>query len=121
MTNQEIEIALRTVKRLQSGDMLARHVNELVFNIIKTTLEKQLTNSWIPVSERLPESNKTVFVYAKGICRNGTMHTVGACHNGFWFLPNSEDTFGFPFTRHKIIAWQPLPQPYKEDYDGETK
>jgi hypothetical protein len=82
------------------------------------TVEKQPTiesDKWIPITERLPERNKTVFVYAEGTRRNGDLYTVGSCHNGFWFLPNSEDTFGFPFTSHKVIAWQPLPEAYKPE------
>ena len=79
-----------------------------------SVLEKQLNGCWISASERLPDSNKKVLVYAKGKCRNGDLYTVGACHNGFWFLPTSSDTLGFPFTQHEVIAWMPLPEPYKE-------
>ena len=55
---------------------------------------------WIPVTERLPEDNLKVFV--------STKTAVGiAAHNELgWYTP---DTYF-----DGVIAWMPLPEPWKE-------
>lgn len=35
---------------------------------------------------------------------------VGACHNGFWFIQNGEDTLGFPVREYKVNYWSHLPE-----------
>lgn len=75
----------------------------------------EYNNGWIPVEDRLPERNKPVLVYAKSKTISGTTITmVGACNNGFWFIQNGVDTLGFPCRDYKVIAWQPLPEPYQQ-------
>ena len=67
---------------------------------------------WISCSERLPETNESVLCWAKSTARGGDVCFVGSCHNGFWFLQSSADTHSFP-GQYVIVAWQPLPDPYK--------
>lgn len=69
---------------------------------------------WIPCSKRLPETNESVLCWAKSTARGGDVCFVGSCHNGFWFLQSSADTHSFP-GQYVIVAWQPLPDPYKEE------
>lgn len=81
-------------------------------------------SDWIPVSERLPEEDKDVLV---------TVHFMGLkqTHPTGWnehikpsyyvdiaSLVNEEwssmsDEYKIAKSRHKIIAWMPLPEPYK--------
>lgn len=68
---------------------------------------------WIPCSKRLPETNESVLCWAKSTARGGDVCFVGSCHNGFWFLQSSADTHSFP-GQYVVVAWQPLPDPYKE-------
>jgi hypothetical protein len=61
---------------------------------------------WIPVSEKLPESDDDVIVTCKS-CRTGKKFTstdYRNCKTGEWSY------FG-----RDVIAWQPLPEPYKEE------
>lgn len=74
----------------------------------------EYNNGWIPVEYRLPERNKPVLVYAESrTISGGTITMVGVCDKGFWFIQNGVDTLGFPCRDYKVIAWQPLPEPYQ--------
>lgn len=60
-----------------------------------------LQDDWIPVSERLPEEYAQYLCYCEG----------GDCYT-YWLenKPWAESIV----EREKIIAWRPLPAPYKE-------
>ena len=77
---------------------------------------------WIPCSERMPEekdagilkrlgtSKRSEFVLAT-VEVKGERMTVTACtYDGKW---NWDMKYAFP--DYKIIAWMPLPEPYKGD------
>ena len=82
---------------------------------------------WIPCSERLPEEHESIWAKAKGTDRwseamwekqsdevivtelfeDGTTRTDTACtHDGEWYVK-------VKIVKRKIIAWMPLPEPYK--------
>lgn len=67
-------------------------------------LERKLAErGWIPVSERLPEKFKQVMCCDK----QGRVFTSAMTH----INSNGEPSFG---KHYGVIAWQPLPKPYKE-------
>ncbi len=94
-------------------------IRERVENIIKahslaiSALEKQLNGGWIPVSVRLPEE-KGFYIFQ---LKDNRMHEYyyvnktlyGDCEGQF-DEPIDEVAFSF----NDVIAWQPLPEPYKE-------
>ena len=59
---------------------------------------------WISVSERLPERYKEVIVTDIEVSNTYQSRYIG---NGYWECDNG--TF-----KNRIIAWQPLPEPYKK-------
>lgn len=61
---------------------------------------------WILCSKRLPENNTDVIVY---FC-NGTVTEMRYCGNGIF-------QGIYKHTTKVIVAWMPLPEPYKEGED----
>ena len=78
---------------------------------IVNELAEEYNNGWIPCSERLPEMNQKVLASyedrylsaANGVCEGMYVYTWGK-----WDISDYavEDDY-------KVIAWQPLPQPYQ--------
>ena len=66
-------------------------------------LQSQLPK-WIPVTERLPENDKTVLVWN----RRNSREYFDVYDHGSWIILESED----------ITNWMPLPEPPKEETDG---
>lgn len=92
-------------------------------------------NRWIPVSERLPEERDSIFAKLKGtdkwknymfektstkvivtICINDGSHIVTTAHtiDGRW----KTDIF---INGGEVIAWMPLPEPWKGERMGQEK
>ena len=73
-------------------------------------MDNEKENGWIPVSERLPEKHKDVIATVKysGFCGmyGKWLKTASINDYGEW---NGECIGG------EVIAWMPLPKPYKED------
>ena len=79
---------------------------------------------WIPVTERLPEEETDVlvtvnFLGLKRTHRNGwnehikeSFYVEVASHiNGEW--SSASDEYKIAKDRHKVLAWMPLPEPFK--------
>lgn len=77
-------------------------------------LKEQLR--WIPVTERLPDSNKSVLVRCTNTTISGGYVThIGSCDSGkFWFLRTQPGTASFPVREWQVTHWMPLPEPPKE-------
>lgn len=88
---------------------------------IEPSAEK--TGEWIPVTERLPEEDKEVLIsyrYKEGegdtshadidITTYGQMYFGGnkVGNNKHWRAP-----FEYFHSNYEVIAWMPLPEPYK--------
>lgn len=91
--------------------------------------KKNSKNGWIPVEERLPEEHDSIFAKFKGTSKwNGAMWekqsyevnvtyeledgtrkaTTSYTLDGVWKLEKESKV-----VKKKVVAWQPLPEPYK--------
>lgn len=83
-------------------------IQDMIEQLLNDLEQDEKENGWIPVSERLPDVSGTYQVtcmdgriyrstYAKFQCKLKRWELTGA--RSYW----------------KVIAWMPLPEPYKED------
>ena len=93
------------VKLMQDFTMRQGDIPYNVFyGVIKDTVDKQVTaeqeSGWIPCSERLPKENEPILGTVE--VENELMVMELIFYND-WLKG-----------KYELIAWQPLPQPYKE-------
>lgn len=108
MTNEQ---AIKWLKGLKANEILSATKEALDMAI--ESLEERPQGEWVPVSERLPKENvcedgyhepsKWVLVQA----RNGHMYTTR-----YWTRDKKNVWTDLEYPED-IIAWQPLPEPYK--------
>lgn len=83
-------------------------------DIIKIVNEQPKVGEWIPCSERLPEKNGMYFITLKDLDFNGECH----CFTEFRYYTSRKKKWDEGIERDnpgmEIIAWMPLPEPYKE-------
>jgi len=84
---------------------------------------ENMKSRWIPCSERLPEENgKYLIVYDKGCPDEYTIgienYEVDCESFGFWnerVDPISWGVIGYDWIDQPVLAWMPLPDPYRRE------
>lgn len=108
--NQDIYNAIAVLEDYENTGITPAQlqvIEEEYSKMAKELAELRQQNRWIPVSERLPDYNEEVLI------TNGKYVTIDTrC-----FLENTEDGEAYTWDINgwdDVIAWMPLPEPYKE-------
>lgn len=82
----------------------------------ETVCNPKRLGGWISCKERLPERNKPVLCWVRSTTiASGETFIIGSCDHECWFLQTYEiGHHHFPVKDYEVVAWQPLPTPYKE-------
>lgn len=102
-------------------------IQEMIEQLQDDLEQDEKENGWIPVNERLPEDEKECLVTLEKVY--GTPEKLYGIANylkfgdtGYWnerkygYLEWDKYSDGHGGTKmYKVIAWMPLPEPYKED------
>ena len=100
--------------------MLDRHWNNCL-DTVADIIKKHMNDGWIPVQDKLPEDDVDVLItYADIYDENYTdicITTYGYAYLGGNKLDFKEWRSSFEYFRsnYKVIAWQPLPEPYRPE------
>ena len=120
-----IKELIRSVERVYKTNPLTDkepHPETDALTLAISALEKQEADRWIPVTERLPEEKDAGILKKLGTNKRsdyvlatvevkGEKMTVMACtYDGKW-----DWNMKYAFPDYKVIAWHPLPEPYKEE------
>ena len=111
---KESSIIVATSKEHYIHPQDGRFVEEVVLlDCVEDIIRKHMNDGWIPVEERLPEEKKSVLVQWEKYDRhlNATLTYLDV----MWLDDAEEQVFetinGVP--NGKVIAWRPLPEPYR--------
>lgn len=73
---------------------------------------------WIPCSERLPENGRQVLVFARSVhfalAKYDEMREADGKYKKQWVTFDAWKPF---YTIKEVIAWMPLPEPYKGEQE----
>lgn len=84
--------------------VLASDVLEMIEQLKDDLEQGEKENGWIPCSERLPENGINVIASFS----SGTVTELRYVANGIFHGI-------YEYSTKVIVAWRPLPEPYKED------
>ena len=107
----------KLIKFIRSNDFKRRTIqskDSLQDILIQFVEEQPKVGEWIPVSERLPEDGESYLVTnAESF---GQFHAYKGWYDGEHKIWHMDGNFE---RKMNVIAWQPLPEPYREKDDTE--
>lgn len=122
MNKQEIEKAIDFVKDLMNEKTDDIMYNNKIGQTILSALEAQQADAWIPITERCPDK-KGYYLTTYREWTDGeylpkyddTYIRILRYQNAVFKMPVNCDKKAEDDTHREVIAWKPLPEPYKEE------
>ena len=108
----------KLIEELENPKTFETQCEITIDDIVGIIKEQPQADKWIPCSERLPKKKGyyicTVYRY------EDDEHNVFDLwfENGKWYVDEVNDCEEYRRSKifiHEVIAWQPLPQPYKKE------
>ena len=104
-------------KEAQSEGLLSFAMGFKSAKLIVNELAEEYNNGWISCSERLPQESEPVCTLCEVVnvmLKNGIV-TSGWCNRYLekWYVLDHYHDYPLLYEYKDVIAWQPLPQPYK--------
>ena len=95
------------------------NIEKMAQNVAQKAIQELRDNGvfvskWTPVSERLPEDGRPVLIYAWNVHHVVARYDEFRTNDGYkkcWVTADAWN--GNTEIKHDVIAWMPLPQPYK--------
>lgn len=95
-----------------------RKATRMAINALGNAPDINVGNEWIPVSEKLPEEDKKAEYYDSVIVTLDNGRVAEGCYRNmdreWWVDAPDGEHFSEDMTGH-VLAWMPLPEPYKGD------
>lgn len=107
---RESSIMVATSKEHYIHPQDRRFVEEVVLlDDVEKIIRKHMNGGWIPVEERLPKAGEHVLVSFRSA--GFLPATAIISENGRWSM--LQGAKGFNDVTEDVIAWRPLPEPYR--------
>ena len=113
--DEQIKIEESIAKSKNEGRPITHQYGANCMNVIKKFVHEvaeEYKGGWIACSEMLPEPNQKVIVSYMDRYIGGS---YGVCEGQYVYILNSWDISDYMSDDDfEVIAWQPLPEPFKE-------
>lgn len=91
-------------------------VRKEMYDMVKNAPTADAVPRWIPCEDRLPEPNLAVLGYAPKFDNIFAVYYDSVCGWMTW-CPACDEPF--PSSQGEIVAWMPLPEPYKGEKENQ--
>ena len=108
---------IEDIKNLIDSEELAGHSpGSVLHSVCEKVWEQPKACEWIPVSERRPRELIDVLVTVQDIQNGDDMLVMIGNYKDWWQV---YDIDGTEQSKARVFAWQPLPEPYREEVQND--